>query len=148
MTIVEYLLANTAALLVVVALFGLIIGSFLNVVIYRLPVMMEQEWRSNCAELLSTAEHQQEPAARFDLLMPSSRCPQCGHKISALENIPVLSYLALRGKCSACGMEKEKAAVHYACTMCAGVHSHKPGKCGCGMDLVLLPIPEKMPGAH
>ncbi len=100
---VEYLQANTPALLTAAALFGLIMGSFLNVVIYRLPVMMEQEWRSHCAEFLGTPEQQQESADRFDLVVPRSRCPHCGHKISALENIPVLSYLVLRGKCSACG---------------------------------------------
>ncbi len=103
MTMVEYLQANTSALLIAAALFGLLIGSFLNVVIYRLPVMMEQEWRSHCAEFLGTPEQQQESADRFDLLVPRSRCPHCGHKIRALENIPVLSYLMLRGKCSACG---------------------------------------------
>ncbi len=103
MTIVEYFQADTATLVIVAALFGLIVGSFLNVVIHRLPVMMEQEWHSPCAELLGTDGPQQEPTERFDLLRPRSRCPQCGHMITALENIPVLSYLALRGKCSACG---------------------------------------------
>ncbi len=103
MTIVEYFQADTTTLVIVAALFGLIVGSFLNVVIHRLPVMMEQEWHSHCAELLGTDGPQQEPTERFDLLRPRSRCPQCGHMITALENIPVLSYLALRGKCSACG---------------------------------------------
>ncbi len=103
MAIVEYLQTDTTALVIVAALLGLIIGSFLNVVIHRLPMMMEQEWRSQCAELLGTGEPQQAPAERFDLLTPRSRCPQCGHKITALENIPLLSYLVLRGKCSACG---------------------------------------------
>ena len=79
---------------------GLAIGSFLNVVIYRLPKIMEQEWREQCAEL-----HGEAPPAvpRFNLATPPSSCPACGHRIRALENIPLLSYLALRGKCAACG---------------------------------------------
>lgn len=82
---------------------GLAVGSFLNVVILRLPRMMEQGWRQECRHLLEIAE---EPAAdekKFNLNTPPSHCPVCGHGITALENIPVLSYLFLRGKCSACG---------------------------------------------
>jgi len=79
---------------------GLAIGSFLNVVIYRLPKVMEQEWREQCAELHGEAP----PAApRFNLATPPSSCPACGHRIRAIENVPVVSYLWLRGKCSACG---------------------------------------------
>ncbi|WP_428825685.1 prepilin peptidase [Azonexus sp. IMCC34842] len=80
-------------------LLGLCVGSFLNVVIHRLPKMMEQEWQAQCAEL------RDEPvptAATLSLARPRSRCPACGHSITALENIPVLSYLLLRGECSAC----------------------------------------------
>jgi leader peptidase (prepilin peptidase)/N-methyltransferase len=76
------------------------IGSFLNVVIHRLPRMMEAEWHAQCAELRG------EPvpdAPRFNLWLPRSACPQCGHAITALENIPLLSWLWLRGRCSACG---------------------------------------------
>jgi leader peptidase (prepilin peptidase)/N-methyltransferase len=80
--------------------FGLCIGSFLNVVIHRLPKMMEREWRAECAAL-SGQEAPVEEA--FNLVRPRSRCPSCGHAVSALENIPLVSYLALRGKCSACG---------------------------------------------
>ncbi len=79
---------------------GLCVGSFLNVVIYRLPVMMQSEWRSDCLEFL---EQTPEPATeRFNLIVPRSRCGVCGHAISAIENIPVLSYLVLRGKCAEC----------------------------------------------
>ncbi len=79
---------------------GLLVGSFLNVVIYRLPKMLERQWAAECAELAG----QEPPAAEpFDLVRPRSRCRQCGHVIRWYENIPVLSYLALRGKCSACG---------------------------------------------
>ena len=80
--------------------FGLLIGSFLNVVIYRLPKMLEREWAAGCAELSGQAPPEQE---RFNLLVPRSRCQQCGHQIRWYENVPVLSYLALRGQCSACG---------------------------------------------
>lgn len=81
-------------------LFGVLIGSFLNVVIYRLPKMLEREWAAGCAELSGQPLPEQEP---FNLLVPRSRCQACGHQIRWYENIPVLSYLALRGKCSACG---------------------------------------------
>lgn len=79
--------------------FGLLIGSFLNVVIYRLPKIMERQWNNECAEL---AGKEPAPAEPFNLLVPRSRCQQCGHQIRWYENIPVLSYLFLRGKCSAC----------------------------------------------
>ena len=93
--------------------FGLCVGSFLNVVIHRLPRMMEREWREQCAEL-GTGEPggspvpppSKLPVAKpepYNLIVPRSACPQCGHKITALENIPLLSYAVLRGKCSACG---------------------------------------------
>jgi len=83
---------------------ALLVGSFLNVVIYRLPLMMEKEWRAQCAEL--TAEPATDlPEGRFDLLAPRSRCPQCGHQITALENVPIVSYLILGGKCSGCKAE-------------------------------------------
>jgi leader peptidase (prepilin peptidase)/N-methyltransferase len=81
-------------------LFGLAIGSFLNVVIYRLPIMMERAWRRDCGEFSGKAPEQEE---RFDLSMPRSRCPHCGHTITARDNIPVISYLMLRGRCRACG---------------------------------------------
>lgn len=80
-------------------LFGLLIGSFLNVVIHRLPIMMDREWRNQCAELLGTAVP---PAEPLSLVRPRSRCPHCGRQIRALENIPILSYLLLRGRCPGC----------------------------------------------
>lgn len=81
---------------------ALLVGSFLNVVIYRLPVMMEREWRAQCNELLA-APASELPEGRFDLMTPRSRCPSCGHQITALQNIPVVSYLMLGGKCGHCG---------------------------------------------
>ena len=88
-------------LLVVVGLFGLAVGSFLNVVVFRLPVMMERDWRQQCRELLELPAEPSEPAV-FNLVRPDSRCPHCGHAIRAWENIPVVSWLFLRGRCSAC----------------------------------------------
>ncbi|MCR4332239.1 MAG: A24 family peptidase [Sulfuricaulis sp.] len=83
-------------------LFGLAIGSFLNVVVHRLPVMLERNWQNQCRELLNPNQLPTDASERFDLIVPRSRCPHCGHAITALENIPVLSFLWLRGKCSAC----------------------------------------------
>jgi len=82
---------------------GLVVGSFLNVVILRLPRMMEREWRCDCRRLLELDGDAAEEEAKFNLNTPASHCPACSHPITALENIPVLSYLFLRGKCSACG---------------------------------------------
>jgi leader peptidase (prepilin peptidase)/N-methyltransferase len=81
------------------AVLGLAVGSFLNVVIHRLPKMMENEWALQCAELRNEEPPEQ---ARYNLAVPRSACPHCGHRITAAENIPVVSWLALRGKCSAC----------------------------------------------
>lgn len=81
------------------ALLGLLVGSFLNVVIHRLPKMMERDWAGQCAELRNE-EIAGQPA--YNLAVPRSACPHCGHQITAAENIPVLSWLVLRGKCSAC----------------------------------------------
>jgi leader peptidase (prepilin peptidase)/N-methyltransferase len=81
------------------ALLGLLFGSFLNVVIYRLPKLLERQWANECAELSGQAAPAAEP---FNLVRPRSRCRQCGHVIRWWENIPVVSYVALRGKCSAC----------------------------------------------
>src|SRR5437868_2155295 len=83
----------------IVLVFGLCIGSFLNVVIHRLPKMMEADWRAECAELAGTPVA---PAPRYNLVVPRSRCPSCGKGISALENVPVLSFVFLRGRCSSC----------------------------------------------
>ncbi|HSH97343.1 MAG: A24 family peptidase [Methylophilaceae bacterium] len=87
-------------------IFGLMVGSFLNVVIYRLPKMMELEWQRNCAELQGeenqSAATEATASPKFNLVVPRSECPGCGHKITALENIPILSFLFLKAKCSGC----------------------------------------------
>ncbi len=80
---------------------ALLIGSFLNVVIYRLPLMMEREWRAQCEEIAATPAVEL-PTGRFDLVAPRSRCTDCGQQITAMQNIPVISYLMLGGKCGNC----------------------------------------------
>ncbi|CAK17338.1 prepilin peptidase [Pseudomonas entomophila] len=81
------------------AVLGLLVGSFLNVLAYRLPVMLERQWQREAQEVLGLPQAEYE---RFDLCLPASRCPHCQRPIRAWENIPVLSYLALRGRCSGC----------------------------------------------
>ncbi len=80
---------------------ALLVGSFLNVVIYRLPIMMEREWRAQCEEIAATPAVEL-PTGRFDLVAPRSRCTDCGQQITAMQNIPVISYLMLGGKCGNC----------------------------------------------
>lgn len=89
-------------------LFGLAVGSFLNVVIHRLPKMLDREWKAQCLEYLGSAAPQapqptESVPPAYNLVVPRSGCPSCGHSITMLENIPVLSYLFLKGRCSACG---------------------------------------------
>ncbi len=92
---------------VVALIVGLCIGSFLNVVVHRLPKMLERAWRDDCLE----HEGKDVPdAPAYNLVVPRSACPSCGHRISALENVPVVSWLALRGRCSAC---KAPISVRY-----------------------------------
>ena len=95
-----FLAIDPVAAMGLAALVGLLVGSFLNVVIHRLPRMLERGWQDQCAELRGET-----PDARpsYNLVVPRSACPTCGHKITAAENIPVVSWLVLRGKCSACG---------------------------------------------
>lgn len=93
-------LRDPVAFCTLAALLGLFVGSFLNVVIHRLPRMMEREWHAQAAELRGDPIPEQE---RFNLATPRSRCPHCGHLIGAIENIPVVSYLVLRGRCRHCG---------------------------------------------
>ncbi|HYC38092.1 MAG TPA: A24 family peptidase [Usitatibacter sp.] len=99
MEFLSLLQASTAALWATVGLLGLCVGSFLNVVIHRLPLMMEAQWRGDCAELEGRDAPKAEP---LNLFKPPSRCPSCGAGIRAVHNVPVVGWLALRGKCAAC----------------------------------------------
>ena len=99
MSLVELLSSMPALWLTLVGLLSLLIGSFLNVVILRLPVMMEREWRAQAAAMEGREEASGEP---FNLVVPRSRCPKCGAAVRAWQNIPVLSYVLLRGRCAAC----------------------------------------------
>ncbi len=94
---------------------GLLIGSFINVVIYRLPKILKKTWQSDCEEFLNEINNKPQPnndnsVAKYNLSTPRSACPQCGHLITAIENIPVLSYLFLKGKCRECNT---KISVRY-----------------------------------
>jgi len=107
------LLSENATLLVALAFFfSLLVGSFLNVVIHRLPIMMEREWRAQATELLAAAESTAPVATAdaYNLVVPRSACPHCKAPITALQNIPVISYLFLRGKCAHCSA---KISVRY-----------------------------------
>lgn len=106
----ELFTESPPAFIAVVFAFALIIGSFLNVVILRLPIMMEREWREQCEELSQAPPHPEMPEGRFDLIVPRSRCPSCGQVIKAWQNIPVISYLLLGGQCANC---KESISARY-----------------------------------
>jgi leader peptidase (prepilin peptidase)/N-methyltransferase len=103
MELLQLLEASTPFLLLATGLLGLVVGSFLNVVIHRLPLMMEHELSLECHEYLGTTVADTGESRRYNLLAPASACPACGHHIRFWENIPVISYLLLRGRCSACG---------------------------------------------
>jgi leader peptidase (prepilin peptidase)/N-methyltransferase len=112
----DALAASPAFFIALCLALGLLVGSFLNVVIYRVPVMLEREWREQCAELaagnaaVTAAPAPATQAEPFNLLVPRSRCPACKAPITALQNVPVFSYLFLKGRCAACGA---KISVRY-----------------------------------
>jgi leader peptidase (prepilin peptidase)/N-methyltransferase len=105
MEILGALRADPLLFAILTALLGLMVGSFLNVVIHRLPKMLERQWRAECAELAAEtagAEPPAAPADTYDLLRPRSACPACGAAIKSWHNVPVVSWLLLRGRCAAC----------------------------------------------
>jgi len=106
MSVTELLAASPAFFIGTCLVLGLAVGSFLNVVIYRLPLMLDREWRAQCAELASHDPHATTVAAapreRFNLVVPRSACPSCKAPITALQNIPLISWLFLRGRCARC----------------------------------------------
>ncbi len=136
------------------AVFGLLIGSFLNVVIYRLPKMMERQWAAECAEYAGTmVENSALPPPQetgsFNLAHPRSRCQACGHQLRWHENIPVLSYLFLRGRCSSCEasisiryplVELATAALFFYCVHQWGATLTALAWCGFSALLVSLAL--------
>jgi len=141
------LLSESPAIFVGVAFaFALLIGSFLNVVIYRLPVMMEREWRSQCDELAETPTPIQQED-KFNLVVPRSRCPSCGAQITAWQNIPVLSYLMLGGRCAECkdSISARYPAVEFVTALLVAIVAWRFGASWQGlmaivMTLFLVPI--------
>ncbi len=123
----EFFVAFPAAFVAAAVILGLLVGSFLNVVIHRLPKMMERDWQAQCAEL--RGETVPEESNAENLWRPRSRCPHCGHQITALENIPVLSYLWLRGRCSGCkaGISLRYPAVELLTAVLSGIAAWKFG---------------------
>lgn len=115
MPLLDFLASSPLAFVLSVLVLGLLIGSFLNVVIYRLPKMLERDWKIQAREVLALPA---EPVGEtFNLMLPHSRCPHCAHKIRAWENLPVISYLFLAGKCSSCEapISKRYPLVELAC---------------------------------
>ncbi len=106
MTLLDLFSQNAAFFYGIVALVSLLVGSFLNVVIHRLPIMMERDWREGLEEFSTSADTESEQSDTepdvFNLAVPRSRCPSCNHEITAIQNIPIVSYAVLRGKCANC----------------------------------------------
>ena len=102
MSVLELLAASAGLFIATCLVLGLLVGSFLNVVIWRLPIILDRQWRAQCAELHNTPAP--ESSGPFNLVVPRSACPACKAPITALQNIPVLSYLVLRGRCASCGV--------------------------------------------
>lgn len=100
MSLAQFFSANAAVFVLFVFLLGLVVGSFLNVVVHRFPKMLERTWHQQCDEMAGKRPQHQEP---YNLMAPRSRCPTCGHPISAIENIPLISFAVLKGKCAECG---------------------------------------------
>ncbi|MFI8482491.1 prepilin peptidase [Pseudomonas sp. NPDC078700] len=115
MQTLDFLASSALAFSLCVLVLGLLVGSFLNVLVYRLPIMMQRDWQVQAREALELPGD--DDPQSFNLLFPNSACPSCKHEIRPWENIPVLSYLALRGKCSSCktAISKRYPLVELAC---------------------------------
>lgn len=120
MPVSDFLASTPLAFVLCAALLGLLVGSFLNVVIHRLPRMMELDWQHQAREALNLPDT--ESRTTYNLILPHSRCPHCDHQIRAWENIPVVSYLALRGKCSSCKtpISARYPLIELACALLSG----------------------------
>jgi leader peptidase (prepilin peptidase)/N-methyltransferase len=107
MSLIDLLSSSPALFIGTCLVLGLVVGSFLNVVIYRVPIMLDRQWREQCAELAASASAAEAPPAvradRFNLMVPRSACPSCKAPITAMQNIPILSYWFLKGRCANCG---------------------------------------------
>ncbi|WP_122662869.1 prepilin peptidase [Pseudomonas viridiflava] len=120
MSLVDFLASSPLAFVLSALILGLLVGSFLNVLIYRLPIMMERDWQAQSREMLKLPA---EPASEtFNLILPHSRCPHCARQIRPWENLPVLSYLFLGGKCSSCKapISKRYPLVELTCGLLSG----------------------------
>ncbi|MCI0919346.1 prepilin peptidase [Pseudomonas stutzeri] len=119
MSVVDFVASSTLAFVLCTLVLGLLVGSFLNVVIHRLPIMMQRDWRAQAREFL---ELPAEPVSTFNLVLPHSHCPHCDHEIRPWENIPLVSWLALRGKCSSCRapISKRYPLVELLCGLLSG----------------------------
>jgi leader peptidase (prepilin peptidase)/N-methyltransferase len=115
MSLLDLLASSPLAFVLCALVLGLLVGSFLNVVVYRLPKMMLRDWKAQAREVLELPPEPQ--SETFNLILPHSRCPHCSHKIRAWENLPVVSYLFLGGKCSSCKapISKRYPLVELAC---------------------------------
>ncbi len=124
MEILQLLETSPVFFIIATGILGLVVGSFLNVVIYRLPIIMHRAWTSECREHLGDTIPESGEQTRFNLLTPASRCPHCNHRISALENIPVLSYAFLKGRCAECGtaISPRYPAIELATALLVGHH--------------------------
>ncbi len=120
MPLLDFLASHPLAFVLCAGVLGLLVGSFLNVVVYRLPLMLEREWKVQAREILELPT--ETPQKPFNLVLPNSHCPHCEHEIKAWENIPLLSYLALGGKCSSCKspISKRYPLVELACGLLSG----------------------------
>ncbi|MFJ2366389.1 prepilin peptidase [Pseudomonas sp. NPDC087697] len=111
MPLSEFMAGYPLAFVITALVLGLVIGSFLNVVVWRLPKMLERDWQQQAQDILGLPS--EAPGPTYNLILPHSQCPHCAHRIRAWENIPLFSYLALRGRCSSC---KAPISVRYPLT--------------------------------
>ena len=138
----DLLASNQTILIVFVAFLSLLVGSFLNVVIYRLPVMMQQEWDCECRDLLQDELKSNKKSSKpsINLLKPDSHCPSCKKPVKAWQNIPVVSYLLLKGQCGSCGtkISLRYPAIELLTALCSAIVAYKFGY---GLQtLILVPL--------
>ena len=126
---IEFVLRAPVLFTVLIGIVGLMVGSFLNVVIYRLPLMMQKDWRQQCIAYLELEKDNPEKEEPFNLMFPLSRCPQCKTPIKPHQNIPVLSFLVLKGRCAECNAPISPVPHHR------NIYRHMFGLCGMAFRL-------------